>query len=198
MNIQEYVSEVSSRLALRSAVIYAFALSIVTNVILSCGIVFSERKDRVVVLPAEITKSFWLDQKTVSADYLEQMSVFALQLALNNSPETFDFNQKKLLSYVAPEERGETELALIAQGRQLKNANASIHFLAESVEVKPTALQASVTGVVRQFIGNTQTSMRKKCWVIQFSYQGSRLWIRSIHESSCKKPFEPLISKEAA
>lgn len=198
MNVQEYCAEISSRLALKTAVIYAFGFSLLTNVLLAGGMVFADRRDRVVVLPAEITKSFWLDQKDVSPDYLEQMSVFALQLALNNSPETFDFNQRKLLSYVAPEARGQTELALIAQGRQFKNANASIHFLAESVEVKPALLQAAVTGTVRQFIGNTQTSVSKKCWLVEFSYQGSRLWIQAIRESSCKKPFEALKTEEIA
>ena len=113
MNVQEYVSEVSSRLALRTSVVYAFAASLVTNVVLAAGIASIERQERIIVLPAETTKSFWLDNKTVSADYLEQMSIFALQLALNNSPETFDYNVKKLLSYVAPEDRGETELQLV-------------------------------------------------------------------------------------
>lgn len=110
------------------------------------------------MLPAETTKSFWLDNKTVSADYLEQMSIFALQLALNNSPETFDYNVKKLLSYVAPEDRGETELQLVSQGRRLKASNASVHFMPESVEVRPAKLQAAVTGSIRQFIGNSKTS----------------------------------------
>ena len=114
MNVQEYVSEVSSRLALRTSVVYAFAASLVTNVVLAAGIASIERQERIIVLPAETTKSFWLDNKTVSADYLEQMSIFALQLALNNSPETFDYNVKKLLSYVAPKDRGETELQLVS------------------------------------------------------------------------------------
>lgn len=196
MNFQEYAAEVSSRMAVKKSVYFAFAASLLTNVLLAGGIAFADREDRVVVLPAEITKSFWLDQKAVSPDYLEQMSIFALQLALNNSPETFDYNQRKLLQYVTPEERGHTDLLLTAQGRKLKNANASIHFLPESVEVKSAVLQAAVSGTVRQFIGNNQTSSSKKCWVIQFAYEGSRLWIKSIHESGCKKPFEAIKTDE--
>lgn len=192
MNVQEYVSEVSSRLALRTSVVYAFAASLVTNVVLAAGIASIERQERIIVLPAETTKSFWLDNKTVSPDYLEQMSIFALQLALNNSPETFDYNVKKLLSYVAPEDRGETELQLVGQGRRLKASNASVHFMPESVEVRPAKLQAAVTGSIRQFIGNSKTSSMRKCWTVQFSYLGSRLWINTIRESDCRKPFEPL------
>lgn len=45
MNVQEYVSEVSSRLALRTSVVYAFAASLVTNVVLVAGIVSIERQE---------------------------------------------------------------------------------------------------------------------------------------------------------
>ena len=64
------------------------------------------------------------------------MGLFALQLALNNSPETFEHNQRKLLQYVSPEQRGATEVFLTAQGRRMKSANASVHMLPEAVETR--------------------------------------------------------------
>ena len=133
MNVKEYTAEISARLALRSFFIYAFAASLIVNVILAIGLIVLDKKDRVVVLPAEITKSFWLDADGVSPEYLEQMGLFALQLALNNSPETFEHNQRKLLQYVSPEQRGATEVFLTAQGRRMKSANASVHMLPEAV-----------------------------------------------------------------
>lgn len=129
MNVKEYTTEISARLALRSFFIYAFAASLIVNLILAFGLIVLDKKDRVVVLPAEITKSFWLDANGVSPEYLEQMGLFALQLALNNSPETFEHNQRKLLQYVSPERRGATEVFLTAQGRRMKSANASVHML---------------------------------------------------------------------
>lgn len=136
MNVKEYTAEISARLALRSFFIYAFAASLIVNVILAFGLIVLDKKDRVVVLPAEITKSFWLDANGVSPEYLEQMGLFALQLALNNSPETFEHNQRKLLQYVSPEQRGATEVFLTAQGRRMKSANASVHMLPEAVETR--------------------------------------------------------------
>lgn len=120
------------------------------------------KKNRVVVLPAEITKSFWLDADGVSPEYLEQMGLFALQLALNNSPETFEHNQRKLLQYVSPEQRGATEVFLTAQGRRMKSANASVHMLPEAVETRASTMQVSVRGNVRQFIGDKLTSMAEE------------------------------------
>lgn len=144
MNVKEYTTEISARLALRSFFIYAFAASLIVNVILAIGLIVLDKKDRVVVLPAEITKSFWLDADGVSPEYLEQIGLFALQLALNNSPETFEHNQRKLLQYVSPEQRGATEVFLTAQGRRMKSANASVHMLPEAVETRASTMQVSV------------------------------------------------------
>ena len=55
MNVKEYTTEISARLALRSFFIYAFAASLIVNVILAFGLIVLDKKDRVVVLPAEIT-----------------------------------------------------------------------------------------------------------------------------------------------
>ena len=186
MNVKEYTTEISARLALRSFFIYAFAASLIVNVILAIGLIVLDKKDRVVVLPAEITKSFWLDADGVSPEYLEQMGLFALQLALNNSPETFQ--------YVSPDQRGATEVFLTAQGRRMKSANASVHMLPEAVETRASTMQVSVRGNVRQFIGDKPTSMQKKCWIVKFTYRNSRLWLETMQEADCKRPFEPMKS----
>ena len=75
MNVKEYTTEISARLALRSFFIYAFSVSLLLNVILAVGLTALDKEDRVVVLPAEITKSFWLDADSVSPEYLEQMGL---------------------------------------------------------------------------------------------------------------------------
>ncbi len=190
MNINEYTSELASRLAVRKLFIFAFAASLLANVILAGGIVATEDKSRVVVLPAEPTKSFWLDHHSVSGEYLEQMGTFIVQLALNNSPETFDYNINQLLKYVDPEERGQIELLLLKQARKMRSANASTSFVPQSIEVMQKAMKVAVHGQVRQFIGNVLTSTTQRCWTVEFSYQGSRLWVRALNESDCKKPFD--------
>lgn len=155
-----------------------------------------EDKSRIVVLPAEPSKSFWMDDKIVSPEYLEQMSSYLVQLALNNSPETFEHNMTQLLKYADPEKRGDIELMLLKQGRQMKSSNSSTSFIPQSVEVLPRSMKVAVSGNVRQFIGNVLTSTTQKCWTLQFRYAGTRLWVQSMHETNCKKPFENSSKKE--
>lgn len=44
MNVKEYTTEISARLALRSFFIYAFAASLIVNVILAIGLIVLDKK----------------------------------------------------------------------------------------------------------------------------------------------------------
>lgn len=44
MNVKEYTTEISARLALRSFFIYAFAASLIVNVILAFGLIVLDKK----------------------------------------------------------------------------------------------------------------------------------------------------------
>lgn len=48
MNVKEYTTEISARLALRSFFIYAFSVSLLLNVILAVGLTALDKEDRVV------------------------------------------------------------------------------------------------------------------------------------------------------
>jgi conjugal transfer pilus assembly protein TraE len=143
-----------------------------------------------IVLPAEPTKSFWLDDEKVSPEYLEQMALFVVQLMLNNSPETMRYNVEKVLRYVEPASRGPLEVALTAQARALKQSSASTAFVASSVEVQDGLMRAAVKGRLRRFIASQQTSSSPSCWIVEFHYAGGRLWVKTLKEADCKKPFE--------
>ena len=46
--------------------------------------------ERVIVVPPAVHKSFWVENDRVSAEYLEQMGYFLIQLALNVTPQSVD------------------------------------------------------------------------------------------------------------
>ncbi len=190
MKFSDYSTEIAARLLVRRVFVYAFFASLLTNVVLAAGLAGIEDKERIVVLPAEPTKSFWMDNRQVSKDYLEQMAVYVLQLVLNNSPETVSSNTKKLLSYVVPDERGQTELMLTKQARRLKSSNASSSFIAESVFADEGNMTVAIAGRNRRFIGSQQTANVKSCWKVAFDYKGSRLWVKTLVETDCADPFE--------
>jgi conjugal transfer pilus assembly protein TraE len=188
--LNDYFGEVAARLLVRRLFVVGFAASVATNVLLSAAVLSVEPKTQTIVLPAEPTKSFWLDDEKVSPEYLEQMALFVVQLTLNNSPETMRYNIEKVLRYVEPASRGALDVALTAQARALKQSSASTAFVAGSVEVQDGLMRAVVKGKLRRFIASQLTSTTPSCWIVEFHYAGGRLWVKTLREADCKKPFD--------
>ena len=84
--------------------------------------------ERVIVVPPAVHKSFWVENDKVSAEYLEQMAYFLIQLALNVTPQSVDYQSKLLLHYVAPASYGEIKTAMTIVGERLKRDSASTVF----------------------------------------------------------------------
>jgi conjugal transfer pilus assembly protein TraE len=75
------------------------ALSLVT-VLLMVG------RERTVVTPPTLQKSFWVEGDQVSGSYLEQMAGWIATLILDVSPGNIDYNKTILLQYSAPDAHG--------------------------------------------------------------------------------------------
>ena len=77
-------------------------LSILGSFILAAALFIQVNKShRETLVPPHINKTFWIDGEKVSPEYLEQMGLFVLQLAVNNTPSSVDYNNQVLLRYVA-------------------------------------------------------------------------------------------------
>ena len=98
-----------------SALLLALLIgSMLINLILAAFAFRLSSHQRVVVMPPSIHKTFWVEEERVSAEYLEQMGYFLMQLTLNVTPQSVDHQAKVLLKYAAPASFGELRTALLA------------------------------------------------------------------------------------
>ena len=74
-------------------------VSLLTNVVLALLSVRLSGRERVVLVPPTINKTFWVDAERVSAEYLQQMAYFLVQLTLNVTPQSVDHQASVLLQY---------------------------------------------------------------------------------------------------
>src|SRR5690348_9809428 len=81
--------------------------SVLVNLILAVFAYRLSSHQRVVVMPPSVHKTFWVEDERVSAEYLEQMGYFLMQLILNVTPQSVDHQSKVLLQYAAPAAYGE-------------------------------------------------------------------------------------------
>ena len=107
--------------------------SMLANVTLAAFAMHMAGRERVVVVPPNISKTFWVESERVSAEYLEQMAYFLLQLTLNVTPQSIDHQSRVLLQYAAPASYGELRSVLATAAERVKRDGASTVFSAQDL-----------------------------------------------------------------
>jgi conjugal transfer pilus assembly protein TraE len=140
--------------------------------------------ERVIVVPPAVHKSFWVENDRVSAEYLEQMGYFLIQLALNVTPQSVDYQSRLLLQYVAPASYGEVKTAMTVVAERLKRDGASTVFSARNVTTDERALKVSIQGSLTTFIGDRRVSDVTKSYLVELQYALGKLTIKSFKEAT--------------
>ena len=146
--------------------------------------------ERVIVVPPAVHKSFWVEHDKVSAEYLEQMAYFLIQLALNVTPQSVDYQSKLLLHYVAPASYGEIKTAMTIVGERLKRDSASTVFSARNITTEEHALKVAIQGSLTTFIGDRRVSEVTKSYLVQLQYAAGKLTIKSFKEVTINDPLD--------
>ena len=85
-------------------------------------------RDRVVITPPSIDKTFWVSKDKVSGSYLEQMGSFIAWLTLDVSPESIEWKKQMLLQYVSPDVYGALQTRQDLEAERVRRLNATTQF----------------------------------------------------------------------
>jgi conjugal transfer pilus assembly protein TraE len=183
-------ADIEARLGLKRFVMMGFAVSLAANLLLAIAFVAKDNNHRQTIVPPVISQSFWIDDNSVSPEYLLQMGTYALQLALDNTPQNADYNIKALLKLVAPESYGEIEKTLLANAARLKGNNATTNFAVMSATPDQQRQAVVFNGALSTWIGEKRTSQDARAYLIRFRYSGGKTYIAELRETSVKEPFK--------
>jgi conjugal transfer pilus assembly protein TraE len=190
MHFSKHTADIEARLGLRRFFVFALALSLATNALLAMALVAKDDNHRQTIVPAVITKEFWVDDYNVSAEYLEQMAYFALNYILNNTPQNVDYNISAVLKLVSPRSYGEIERSLRSSAQRLKANNATTAFHVMSAQTDAASKTVVFNGLLATFIGDRRTSQVAKAYLVRFAYAGGKTFITELRETSVKDPFK--------
>ncbi|MES2353149.1 MAG: type IV conjugative transfer system protein TraE [Pseudomonadota bacterium] len=146
-------------------------------------------RERVILVPPTISKSFWIEGGKVSGDYLDQMALFLIHLMLNVSPRSVDFQAKTLLQYASPDAYAELKTAMIATSERLKRDNAVTLFQPTAFNIDEPGMRVAATGVLVTYIGDKRVTEISKAYLIEFRYTGGKLYLSSFKETPNNDPF---------
>jgi conjugal transfer pilus assembly protein TraE len=139
-------------------------------------------RERIVLTPPAIEKSFWVAKDRVSASYLEQMGGFMAYLTLDVSPSSIEWKKAMLLQYVAPDLYGALQTRQDLEADRLKRLNATTQFSVAQLVPDEDTLSVHLKGRLATFINGTRTSDVEKEYVVDFDYTGSRIQLKHFEE----------------
>ena len=172
--------------------------SMLTNLILGAFAFRMSSHERVVVVPPTVHKTFWVEDERVSAEYLEQMGYFLMQLTLNVTPLSIDHQSKVLLQYAAPAAYGELRTALSSAAERLKRDGAATVFSPRDLIVDERSLKVGIRGQLTTFISDRRVSEVAKGYVVEFQYTAGQIFLKSFRETNPNDPLETKPSPASA
>ncbi|MFQ5779165.1 MAG: type IV conjugative transfer system protein TraE [Nitrospiria bacterium] len=132
------------------------------------------QQERVVLVPPGFGRSSpaWVSATDAGPAYLEEMTSFLLPLITNFHPGSVDARLSLFLRYVAPEQYGAVKAQLRSQAARARRNNLAQVFYLQKVEVEEK--RARATGILKRYIGKTQTSEEVTTYEMSYEIRHGR------------------------
>jgi conjugal transfer pilus assembly protein TraE len=166
------------------------ATSMLATLLLAAHTLRQAGRERVVVVPPAIHKTFWVEAERTSPEYLEQMGYFLAQLTLNVTPQSVEHQSRLLLQYAAPASWGDLRTAMAANAERIKRDGASTVFSPQDLQVDERTQRVGLRGLLTTFISDRRVSEVSKGYAIELQYAGGRIFLKTFRETNPNDPLE--------
>jgi len=186
MKLSLYTSRIHQLIEQRNGlVLIAIALGM-SNV----GLValLSLKSERVILVPPQIQRSFWLEGSEASASYLEEMAVFFAHQLLDVTPSSAAYQREIALKYVFSDFYNPLKKRLLAEEERYRKENLSTSFKVTDVAVNPQTMTVKLTGDLLSSVGGQKVKQNRETYALKFRFSNGRFLVES---------FEMMESKDA-
>jgi conjugal transfer pilus assembly protein TraE len=137
---------------------------------------------RVIVVPPQLNKAFFVVGNKLSASGLEQHGAYFAHLYLDVTPETINLQHKLLLQNVAPKAQVALKEELTKIATTLKKLGVSSRFAVQSLQANVKRQEILITGKLCFFQGPTEGITEEKTFLFKFSNQYGKPFVQQISE----------------
>ena len=131
-------------------------------------------RDRTIVTPPSLERSFWVTSSTASAEYLEQMAIWAASLILDVTPDSAPFKGKLLLQYAEPSAHGYLQERMALESARMKRDTATTLSDVQTLRSVPDKLAVVLTGKLNTFINGVRVTQIEKHYLARFRISSGR------------------------
>lgn len=153
------------------------ALTLLGNIILASCVFSSERQTY--IIPAHFNKEMLLSDKRLSSSYLEEMSVFYLDLLLGLNEGNISYNSSLILRHIHPSFYKQISKFLEEEKKRYQEYRLSTHFKLTKLNIDDKNLIAEVSGILTSYYGNTGKSSDAVSYRIEYDYSAGVLTIKN-------------------
>lgn len=155
---------------------------ILLSAILSLIIAFLIGREKIILVPPSINKTFWVSSNAVSPEYLQEMASFFAFLRFNVTPANASTQREMLLNYVEPSLYNDFNAALIKEADTLNNEHMTLSFYPIETKVDSKNLRVLITGDLVSTIGDITLTPKRMHYLLSFRYTEGRLWVSAFSE----------------
>jgi conjugal transfer pilus assembly protein TraE len=182
--IRNWKSALAENFFLRSVTLLLGISLVITTLMLSV------KSQRILLVPPQITKEFWIERDRVSPEYMEQMGVFIATLVGNLSPVNAEFNINMLIKHYLDPARNNPEVVreLLGQAAYIKKNNITQAFFPSSISIVDSAnMKVRVEGSSIMNVGTARVSGEKVSYLIRFDARDYKLYVEEFTIESNEK-----------
>lgn len=150
---------------------------LLSNILLGIHILTSEKQ--VYIVPAHLSRDVVMSNKRLSSSYLEEMSIFYLNLLLGLSEANIDYNKDIVLRHIHPGFYNHISNFLEQEKKRYQDYRLSTYFKLTKLSVNDENLVALAEGILTSYFGNNSKSADKVTYRIEYDYSGGILTIKN-------------------
>lgn len=182
MNLATYRSHLEKIISQRNGYL-VIASGMLLVCLLQCLIIlFLYGREKIVIVPPMVEKSFWVSSHHVSPEYLSEMTMFFCNLRLNMTPENASMQRETLLRYTDPDYYSDLKSRLVQEEDRINEQHISMAFYPVNVKVSSDKLQVMIDGDLKAQVGDASIPTRRVRYLVSYRYDAGRLLIKSFEE----------------
>lgn len=164
---------------------------LLSNLLLGLHILTSERQ--VYIVPAHLGQDVVVSNKRLSSSYLEEMSIFYLNLLLGLNEANIDYNKDIILRHIHPSFYNHISNFLEQEKKRYQDYRLSTYFKLTKLTVDDKNLMVLAEGILTSYYGNNSKSTDKVIYKMEYDYSAGALTIKNF--VSIKEQDQEAISK---
>lgn len=140
------------------------------------------KNERVIILPPEVRKEFWVEGNRFSPEYLEEQAVYMVHLALDVNQVNYPYNMEILMRYADVETCNYLREEFEKNYKKLKQNNASTRFDVKESVIYPDKNTVYVRGRKNNLVGSKSISSKEEIYKVEFKVFRGRLFLKELKQ----------------